>query len=188
MPLSAIRGLANVPANWKANTHTLGHHLVVTHPGASLANLTDGRSQGVLMWLTPRERQVAIAVAAGASNQQVAAALSLPAKTVECHLGRIYTQLGVASRVELAVAIGNPSRLGLNARWPDLSPTQQHVAILLGVGMTTRRAAKRLYLSAKTVEYHPGNIYRKLEITSRRQLLDVVARPIPQSECVAFDR
>jgi DNA-binding CsgD family transcriptional regulator len=60
-------------------------------------------------------------------------------------------------------------------RWPDLGPTEQHVASLVGLGMTTRQAANRLYLSPKTVEYHLGRIYRKLQITSRRQLLAVLA-------------
>jgi DNA-binding NarL/FixJ family response regulator len=40
--------------------------------------------------------------------------------------------------------------------------------------MTTRLAANHLYLSPKTIEYHLGRIYRKLQITSRRQLPDVI--------------
>jgi len=36
--------------------------------------------------------------------------------------------------------------------------------------MTNQAAARALYLSVKTVEYHLSNVYNKLGITSRRQL------------------
>ena len=51
--------------------------------------------------LTPREMQVALAVAEGASNKEVAAALYLTPKTVEYHLTRVYRKLGLRSRAEL---------------------------------------------------------------------------------------
>ena len=51
--------------------------------------------------LTPREMQVALAVAEGASNRETAAALYLTPKTVEYHLTRVYRKLGLRSRAEL---------------------------------------------------------------------------------------
>ena len=51
--------------------------------------------------LTPREMQVALAVAEGASNSETAAALYLTPKTVEYHLTRVYRKLGLRSRAEL---------------------------------------------------------------------------------------
>ena len=51
--------------------------------------------------LTPQELQVALQVAEGKANKEVAAALFLSPKTVEFHLGRIYRKLGVSSRAEL---------------------------------------------------------------------------------------
>ena len=51
--------------------------------------------------LTPRETQVALAVAEGASNNEVAALLYLTPKTVEYHLTRVYRKLGLRSRAEL---------------------------------------------------------------------------------------
>lgn len=54
--------------------------------------------------LTHAEAAVAELVAAGHTNREVAAHLVLSVKTVESHLGRIYTKLGVRSRVELANA------------------------------------------------------------------------------------
>jgi DNA-binding CsgD family transcriptional regulator len=52
--------------------------------------------------LTASEQQVAKLVAAGHSNKEVAAALSVTVRTVEAHLTRIYGKLGVRSRTELA--------------------------------------------------------------------------------------
>ncbi len=52
--------------------------------------------------LTPREMQIALSVAEGQSNREVAAALYLTPKTVEFHLTRIYRKLGLRSRAELA--------------------------------------------------------------------------------------
>jgi DNA-binding NarL/FixJ family response regulator len=51
--------------------------------------------------LTAQEVQVALAVAEGKTNREVAAALFLSPKTVEVHLGQIYEKLGLRSRTEL---------------------------------------------------------------------------------------
>lgn len=53
-------------------------------------------------YLTPRELQVAHAVAEGATNREVAARFFLSQKTVERHLGSVYRKLGLRSRSQLA--------------------------------------------------------------------------------------
>jgi DNA-binding CsgD family transcriptional regulator/tetratricopeptide (TPR) repeat protein len=60
--------------------------------------------------LTPSELQVALRVAEGLTNREVAAAIFLSPKTVEHHLSSIYRKLGVRSRTELArrMAEGEP--------------------------------------------------------------------------------
>jgi DNA-binding CsgD family transcriptional regulator len=52
--------------------------------------------------LTPQELQVALQVAEGKTNKEVAAAMFLSPKTIEFHLARIFRKLGVSSRTELA--------------------------------------------------------------------------------------
>jgi DNA-binding CsgD family transcriptional regulator len=55
--------------------------------------------------LTAAERRVADAAAQGASNREVAQTLFLSEKTVEAHLGHIYSKLEIGSRRELAAAL-----------------------------------------------------------------------------------
>jgi DNA-binding NarL/FixJ family response regulator len=52
--------------------------------------------------LTPSELQVALRVAEGLTNREVAAAIFISPKTVEHHLSSIYRKLGIRSRTELA--------------------------------------------------------------------------------------
>jgi DNA-binding CsgD family transcriptional regulator len=52
--------------------------------------------------LTPTERRIAVLVAAGHSNPEIAAALFISVKTVEANLTRIYRKLDLRGRVDLA--------------------------------------------------------------------------------------
>ncbi|KOV87940.1 hypothetical protein ADL03_06155 [Nocardia sp. NRRL S-836] len=62
---------------------------------------------GTVDALSGREREVAELVAAGLTNREIAAALFLSVKTVEAHLARVFTKLGVKSRVGVAQRIGS---------------------------------------------------------------------------------
>ena len=61
---------------------------------------------GPLASLTAREREIALLVAAGRTNREVAEQLVLSARTIEAHLRNVYGKLGVRSRVELTRAVG----------------------------------------------------------------------------------
>ncbi|MGH3854586.1 MAG: LuxR C-terminal-related transcriptional regulator [Pseudonocardiaceae bacterium] len=56
--------------------------------------------------LTPAERSVAYLVAQGKTNREVAAELVVSTKTIEHHLGHIFSKLGVRSRTQLALRLG----------------------------------------------------------------------------------
>jgi DNA-binding NarL/FixJ family response regulator len=53
--------------------------------------------------LTAREREVAILIAQGKSNQAIAEALVVTKRTVETHIGNIMFKLGSTSRTQIAV-------------------------------------------------------------------------------------
>ncbi|HEV2782849.1 MAG TPA: helix-turn-helix transcriptional regulator [Actinophytocola sp.] len=55
--------------------------------------------------LTDRERQIALLAAAGTPSRDIAAALTLSVRTINNHLHRTYTKLGVTNRAELAKAL-----------------------------------------------------------------------------------
>ncbi len=52
-----------------------------------------------------------------------------------------------------------------------LSPQELQVALAVAEGGTNREVATALFLSPKTIEYHLANVYRKLDVHSRAQLV-----------------
>jgi DNA-binding CsgD family transcriptional regulator/WD40 repeat protein len=51
-----------------------------------------------------------------------------------------------------------------------LTEQERRVALAVGQGATNKATARRLGISIKTVEFHLGNIYRKLDVSGRAEL------------------
>jgi DNA-binding CsgD family transcriptional regulator len=61
-----------------------------------------------------------------------------------------------------------------------LTPQELQVAVRVAGGASNAEAAAALFLSKKTIEFHLGNIYRKLGLRSRAQLARALAStPVP---------
>jgi DNA-binding CsgD family transcriptional regulator len=66
-----------------------------------------------------------------------------------------------------------PRRRGRNRA--ALTPGEQRVAQLAASGLTNKEVAQKQFVSVRAVEFHLGNVYTKLGISSRRQLADALA-------------
>jgi DNA-binding CsgD family transcriptional regulator len=78
------------------------------------------------------------------------------------------------AKTELA-AIGIRPRSTDHSGAESLTPSERRVAELAAGGDTNREIAQTLFVTEKTVETHLGRAFRKLDISSRRQLPDVLA-------------
>jgi DNA-binding CsgD family transcriptional regulator len=72
-------------------------------------------------------------------------------------------------RNELSAAGSRPRRAALTGI-DALTPTERRIAQLAAEHRTNAQIAHDLYVTSKTVEWHLGNVFRKLEVTSRTQL------------------
>jgi DNA-binding CsgD family transcriptional regulator len=79
------------------------------------------------------------------------------------------TAFAQRARTEL-LATGEHARKRTIQSSDDLTPQETHVARLAAAGETNTEIAIQLYISTSTVEYHLRKVYRKLAISSRRQL------------------
>ena len=55
--------------------------------------------------LTPREQQIALAIADGRTNRDIAARLGITEQTVKNHLTSIFEKVGVDNRLQLGLAL-----------------------------------------------------------------------------------
>ncbi|HKR51578.1 MAG TPA: AAA family ATPase [Pseudonocardiaceae bacterium] len=89
-----------------------------------------------------------------------------------------FTRLGArswAQRTEAELrATGIASRPRRERSTTQLTPQELQVALVVADGATNVEAAAQLFLSAKTIEFHLSNVYRKLGIRSRAQLARTV--------------
>jgi len=79
------------------------------------------------------------------------------------------------ARTELRATGGPTGARRPRAAAEQLTPHELQIAVLVSQGMTNREAAAALFLSPKTIEYHLGQIYRKLDVRGRAQLARYMA-------------
>ncbi len=80
------------------------------------------------------------------------------------------TVLAAHAHQELVAAGARPRRERLSGS-EALTPRERQVAQLAARGVRNRAIAQRLFITQKTVEWHLGNAFRKLELHSRDSLI-----------------
>jgi DNA-binding CsgD family transcriptional regulator len=88
-----------------------------------------------------------------------------------------FEQLGAApwSARALLLLGGRPSSAPVSVL-RRLTASEVRVALAVARGLSSKAAAQELYLSVKTIDFHLGNIYRKLGLRSRSEMAALVAR------------
>ncbi|QKW40245.1 helix-turn-helix transcriptional regulator [Actinomadura sp. NAK00032] len=76
---------------------------------ASSSAAVRGRTAGTPDQLTPQEAQIAQLAREGLSNPEIAAQLFLSPRTIEYHLGKVFTKLDITSRHQLRQALDGGS-------------------------------------------------------------------------------
>jgi DNA-binding CsgD family transcriptional regulator len=91
-----------------------------------------------------------------------------------------FQQLGAcpwAARAETELrACGHPPAGRRDDLFDQLTPQQLQIVRLVSDGLTNRQVAAQMFLSPRTVEYHLAQVYPKLQITSRTDLVRAYTR------------
>ncbi|MDF2712037.1 MAG: LuxR family transcriptional regulator, partial [Nonomuraea muscovyensis] len=93
------------------------------------------------------------------------------------HAHDLFSDIGMEAFAARAAgelrATGERARNRAHPAGDRLTMQEVHIARLVAGGATSKEVAARLFLSPRTVDAHLRNIFRKLDITSRRQLRDI---------------
>ena len=121
--VGAVIAAARVRADLELAYELLGdtdaaerEHRAVAAARSALAEQRRARPDASKGRLSPRESEILAKVAAGLSNQEIAAELFLSIRTVERHLATVYQKLGVGGRSARAAAVSFAMRDGLLER------------------------------------------------------------------------
>jgi DNA-binding CsgD family transcriptional regulator len=105
----AARSLSSAGLRARAATaNARADRLVERCDGIALL-LSERESGGVVLNLTPREREIVHMATAGVANADIARRLSISVRTVEAHLQHVYDKFDVRSRRELREQFGTGS-------------------------------------------------------------------------------
>jgi DNA-binding NarL/FixJ family response regulator len=104
-PAEIVRAIERVHAGDGMLSPAVTRRLIAMVAGDSDAGARADRARERLATLSPRERDVALAVGRGQGNAEIAAALHLSVATVKGHVSKLLDKLEVDNRVQIALLV-----------------------------------------------------------------------------------
>ena len=108
-PAEIVRAIEIVHAGDGMLSPAVTRRLISLVAGDSDAAARTDRARDRMATLSPREHDVALAVARGQANAEIAAALHLSVPTVKAHVSRLLDKLDVNNRVQIALLVKDAS-------------------------------------------------------------------------------
>jgi DNA-binding NarL/FixJ family response regulator len=104
-PAEIVRAIELVHAGDGMLSPAVTRRLISLVAGDHDAGARTDEARNRMATLSPRERDVALAVGQGRANAEIAAALHLSVPTVKAHVSRLLDKLGVDNRVQIALLV-----------------------------------------------------------------------------------
>ena len=104
-PGEIVRAIELVHAGDAMLSPAITRRLIALVAGDSDAGARTDDARARMATLSPRERDVALAVGRGQANAEIAAALHLSVATVKAHVSRLLDKLDVDNRVQIALLV-----------------------------------------------------------------------------------
>ena len=108
-PAEIVRAIELVHAGDGMLSPAVTRRLISLVAGDSDAGARTDHARDRMATLSPREHDVALAVARGQANAEIAAALHLSVPTVKAHVSRLLDKLDVNNRVQIALLVKDAS-------------------------------------------------------------------------------
>ena len=108
-PAEIVRAIELVHSGDAMLSPAVTRRLISLVAGDSDAAARADHARDRMAALSPRERDVALAVARGQANAEIAAALHLSVPTVKAHVSRLLDKLDVNNRVQIALLVKDAS-------------------------------------------------------------------------------
>jgi DNA-binding NarL/FixJ family response regulator len=104
-PADIVRAIDSVHAGDGTLSPRITRLLITLIAGDPDAATRREQARQRLAALTPREREVAAAIASGSSNAEIAARLHISLATVKAHVSQLLVKLDAANRVQIALLV-----------------------------------------------------------------------------------
>jgi DNA-binding NarL/FixJ family response regulator len=104
-PAEIVQAIGHVHAGESMLSPRVARQLVALVAGDGEAGKRRDASQQRLSDLSPREREVALAIGRGLSNAEIGGELHISVGTVKSHVSQLLAKLGVDNRVQIALLV-----------------------------------------------------------------------------------